>query len=94
MRAQGAIAAAEQAARRKQGAVADAERDDGVAGVVADDDLLAEPAAPSAGAAESEISRLLSIVVCVSVSHTSTGTAAMLEGCGRVHQPSRPSSAP
>ena len=34
---------------------------------------------------------MLSMVVCVSVSHTSTGTTAMLEGCGRVHQPSRSS---
>src|SRR5262249_281622 len=42
------------------------------------------------GPAESGISRLLSIVVWVNVSHTSTGTTAMLEGCGNVHQPSRP----
>jgi hypothetical protein len=48
--AQGAVTPAEYTARGKHGAVAHAERGQRVAGIVAQHDLLAEPAAPASGA--------------------------------------------
>ncbi|MEZ5853340.1 MAG: ATP-binding protein [Hyphomicrobiaceae bacterium] len=92
--AQAAVETAKQAFGHILRAVSHAVGNENMAGIVSQPHDLPSPPRHCPAPPVSPISFLSRIVVCVSVSHTSTGTTAMFEGCGSVDQPSSPRSAP